>query len=440
MGGKDESEVKTIIRNQINVEIENSTKQITNVINETSQEVVNKMTQEIASSVTQKTGASNTIAADTIAAIGPGSTLTIEQQAEVEAKNNALIQILSSADSMTKMANQMTAAVQDKITQTAAAKQSMDTVAKIGELQKTGGGPEGMVDSIAGMVGGMMKSATGSSSSSKSTTEITNEIKTKLINSTEITNNVSSIVKNKIENAINQKTSATCNFDTTATNTINVKDILAAGGGTISLKQKVSVKAFNDCIQKLSIGTKIVEDLASTYTVEKKSDTTQKAESVSELKSESAITKTTIQESAIMSTIDNLISGITGVMSSGLIIGGIIVVIAVGGIIYLFGSGAVKVSDLAAFTPAGQAKGALQGITGNISEVAEVAKAFAPQASNEDDTNDDNEEQEGGGLFNNKLYAIGSLIAFLILIARKSIPLCGALLIIIFLYFMNKTI
>ena len=137
-----------------------------------------------------------------------------------------------------------------------------------------------------------------------------------------------------------------------------------------------------------------------------------------------------------MSSFDNLIKTYGGVMSSGLLIGGLILVIVVGGLIYLFGSGAVKVSDFAAFTPAGQASSAIQGISGNVSQVAEVAQAFAPQV--DDDSGE--VDQDGGGLFNNKLYAIGSFIAFLILVARKSIPLCGALLIIIFLYFMNKTI
>lgn len=41
--------------------------------------------------------------------------------------------------------------------------------------------------------------------------------------------------------------------------------------------------------------------------------------------------------------------------------------------------------------------------------------------------------------FNKNVYKVGATVAFLILIANKSIRLCGALLIIILIYFVNKS-
>ena len=51
----------------------------------------------------------------------------------------------------------------------------------------------------------------------------------------------------------------------------------------------------------------------------------------------------------------------------------------------------------------------------------------------------DDDDQEGGGLLDRKVYVIAALVAFLILVARKSIPLCGALLVVIILYFANRS-
>lgn len=42
-----------------------------------------------------------------------------------------------------------------------------------------------------------------------------------------------------------------------------------------------------------------------------------------------------------------------------------------------------------------------------------------------------------GSILNN-VYKIGAIIAFVLLIATKSIRLCGALLIIVFIYLMSK--
>jgi hypothetical protein len=41
--------------------------------------------------------------------------------------------------------------------------------------------------------------------------------------------------------------------------------------------------------------------------------------------------------------------------------------------------------------------------------------------------------------FDKNVYKVGATVAFLILIANKSIRLCGALLIIILIYFVNKS-
>lgn len=423
MGGSDETVVRNTIKNKINIEIENVNKTMTSVINETSDKVVNNMTQSIAAEIKQKTKCDNLIQADTIAAVGPGSNIDIDQQCEVEAKNQALIQIMQSGEAMTEMANQMTNNIQGKFDQDAAAKASMDTVNALADKQKKGGGPEGLVDSIAGMVKDVARSFTGGSSSSVSETYIENEVRTKLKQENITENYIKNSIKKEIENAINQNTSATCDFDTKGQNTLSVKDILAAGGGNIKIKQKVSIKAFNDCIQKLDIGSKITSALVTRQEVKSETQSSQAAKSDAALKSESKITKEVVQESAIMSSVDNLVNKVGGIFGNMTLMIGLVVVIAVGGIIYLFASGAITMDDIAGLTPMGKAS----------SLVGDVTEAAVGGIAGDDD------DQEGGGLLDRKVYVIAALVAFLILVARKSIPLCGALLVVIILYFANRS-
>lgn len=420
MGGSDETVVRNTVKNKINIEIENVTKSLTSVINETSNEVVNEMTQKIAASIKQKTSASNTLAADSLVAVGAGSSVNIEQQAEVEAKNQALIQIMQSGDAMNDLANNMISKFNEKIDQDAAAKASMNTVNALKEKETKGGGPEGLVDSVVGMVKDVTKSLTGGSSSSTTETTIENEVRQKLKQESITENYVKNSVANKIKTSINQDTAATCEFDTNATNTINVKDILAAGGGNINVKQKVSVKAFNDCVVKLDIGAKAVSALVTRYDVLGETDKKQVAKAEGELKSESTISKETIQESAIMSSVDNLVNKVGSIFGNMTLMIGLVVVIAVGGIIYLFASGAITMDDIAGLTPMGKASS----LVGDVAEAA---------------VGGDDDDQEGGGLLDRKVYMIAGLVAFLILVARKSIPLCGALLVVIILYFANRS-
>ena len=53
------------------------------------------------------------------------------------------------------------------------------------------------------------------------------------------------------------------------------------------------------------------------------------------------------------------------------------------------------------------------------------------------DDEDDDSNQKGGGI-NGNIYLLASFIAIFILIANKSLPLCGVLLIVIILYIVNK--
>lgn len=403
MGGKDTTEVKTIIKNKIQIEIDNTTKNITRIMNKTITNVTNEMTQSASAEVSQTTGGSNTFSADSLVAKGKGSKNTFEQDLKVSAVNNALISILQDGQQMQEMANKMAQDVKNKTQQDAEAKAAMDTTSKIGQLSKENGGPEGVVNKLADMVGGMTKSLTGGSTDSKTDTQIENDIRQSIKNTTINENDISTIIESSIKSSVNQNTAAACKLNTTASNVISVKDILAIDGGENEVKQKVDITAVNTCIINLQIGSKMATQLSGGFSTTTSSETKQEGKAESKLKAESEITKTTIQESAIMNTVDGIVGVVGGWGSMFMIVAGI----AVLGAIFLFATGAISPSD---FTPGGALTGALS----------------------------DFSDQDGGGL-DSQVYIFAATVAFLILVARKSIPLCGAILIIIFIYFLNKT-
>lgn len=409
MGGKTESQVKQTVKNRIDATVKNETKNITNVINESTTSITNNMVNEAAATIEIGTNAGNDAEIGTIIAKG-GSSVNIEQNAKVEAQNKAIIKIVMSAESMTKLGNDVIADVTNKSKSDASAKASMEALNAIGEKTKKAGGPEQMLDSVTKMVGdtlkGMTQSLTGGSSSSINETDIENSVKTQLINETYNENNIKNSISTVISNSMKQAAEAKCNLNTSATNKLKIADILAMDQGKVNVKQDVSVKAFNDCFIDLNMGNKVSDALTNGYKVESVSETTSTAKSDQEQKTKTDAAKETVQESAVMNSVDNLVNTAGSVFTgSFMIIGGVIlaVILVVGG---LFGSGALKISD---FT----------GLPGGS----------------------DDDEQEGGGLMgiDGKIYLYSGIIALTIMVGRKSLPICGALLIVMIAYVMHKS-
>jgi hypothetical protein len=414
MGGKTESEIRTTISNEISVEIKQRTENINKIVNKSTSSIVTELQQTASATVDMITAGSTTLVAKSLTATG-GGVVDLEQQAKVDAVNNAIIKVVMDAKAMQEIGSKVIADVKTQVKNDQAAQQSLDALAKIGELSKKSGGPEGMLDSLTGMVKDMTRSLTGGSSSEKQTTEIRNKVKSAFESITVTSNDITNAIETNITNKMAQAAEAKCNIKTTASNTISVDNIAASEGGTIKVKQAVSVKAFNDCFIDLNMGGAIANTLTNGFKTTTAAETENKQSAKQELKSESEISKQQIQESAIMSSFDNLVGAVGGLLGSWIyIVGGIIllVVLVVG---YLFASGAISMDDFAQFTPSGAAAGVAGDVLG----------------SNDDD------EQEGGGM-NGRLYLFAGLVAMLILVARKSLPLCAVLLVVIILYFVHK--
>jgi hypothetical protein len=423
MGGKDKSEITTIIKNELDIEITTETNNINKIVNNSSQNIVTEMSQAAIAQVKTSTNASNTLTSGALIARG-GAKVDISQSAEAAAENKAIISIVMSADSMQELGNKIVADVTSKVANDQAAQQSMKSLASIGEMTKSAGGPEAMVSKIADMVGGMTKSITGGSTDTSSRTEITNSVKSKLKSITTNSNDITNAISTTIKNSISQAAEARCDMNTGAGNIIDIATILADGAGSeIKIKQEASVKALNNCIINLNMGSKIANALTQGFENKTLSETANKQKGEQELKSESEITKKTIQESAIMDSVDNLVNKVSGLAGMYMFVVGFIIVAIIGGIFYLFSSGSISTGDFAKISP------------------------FGNNDDKDNDDKDNDNEQEGGenilfGLnnpnMNSNIYLFGAIMAMVIFSSRKSIPLCGVFLVVVFLYFVYK--
>ena len=425
--GKDKTEIKTIIKNEIDIEVTTETKNLNNIVNESTTNISTNMVQSAAASIIQTTTGSNTISMGALVA-RRGGKIDVSQQAKAESENKAIIQIVMSADSMAKLGNDIINDITNKVKNDQAAKQSMESLAKIGELTKQAGGPEAMVDKIADMAAGMMKNVTGGSTETSSTTEITNSIKTKLKNTTINSSDIKNAITTNITNSMKMAAEAKCDMNTSADNVLNISSILADEAGSEAIvKQDVNVKSFNNCFIKLEMGTKIANELTNGFKVGTESETTTKQSTDQALKSDATITKETVQESAIMESVDKAVHEVAGVANNAINLAGMGIYLIIGGgiflvafIFYMMSGSSNKDSD-----------------SNNDND-------------NDNDNKNENNENEpllrGGdilsGLINSNtdgnIYLLAFFVTIIIVISRKTLPLCGVLLIVIFLYFEYK--
>ena len=318
MGAKNESrtEVKKKIESEISTTIQNITENITTVVNDTTNETMTSMVQEMKAQINVSVAGGNTFRAKSI--VAQGSDVDIKQNADIQAENEAIIRIVADASAMAKLADKVANDVNNKLENDSAAKASMQQVAAIADAQKQAGGPEQMVDSIMKTVDGMVKGLSqiggGSTDTNISETTIKNKIKTDILNKTTNRNDIKNIVKNRIENSMKQAAEAKCNMDTTGNNAIDVDNIVAMAvegqRGSVKIAQSVSIKAFNKCFIDLKMGQGIVNDVGIDKVFTAKSETKNVNTTDSASKQDAEIKSSKVQESAIMSSVDNLVNNV----------------------------------------------------------------------------------------------------------------------------------
>jgi len=406
MGGKNKSEIKTQITNELSVEINNKTTNINRVTNSSTNELTQSIKNNAEASVEVKTSGTNETDIGEII-IEAGGTANIEQNMKLAAVTNALISILTDASQKQTNINDLTDKIKNQINNDQNLKQDVEFLAKVGQYSTNNGGPEAMAESLAGVVETFIQTVGGTSNSNVTETEVRNHIKTtinnEVINENEINNKISTSIKNSME----QLGSGVCKVDTTGVNTLRSRKLLVGEDGTFNFKQTLDISSFTSCIIKLQLAANLASDLTNKFVVDtgSLSGNTQSTNTKGKISGEQE--NRDDKTSSIMNSIDNLVNNVGSVAGSGIyIIGGIV------GIIILIILAVILIPMMRS------------------------SKNDAGDVDDGDDGDDDN--QRGGGNINSDIYLFASFIAIFILIANKSLPLCGVLLIVIILYLVNK--
>jgi hypothetical protein len=425
MGGKTTSEVKTMIKNELSTEINNKTKNISTLVNNSVTNIMQSIKQTAEAEVTATTNILNTSNISGLVLRGPGSKITLNQDAVAKIENTAIIKIISDAAELQKMGNNIADNIKSNLQNNQGAKQDLESLSKIGEFSKKNGGPEGMLDTLAQTVGGMVASLTniGGSTSSLNDTQIINSIKTTINNETINENNISNSINTSISSMMEQMAKAKCNFNTDGKNELNISNAEVTDGAVYTQSQSLNLANFNNCIIDLNLGSKISNDLTNGFKTDISNAQTNDQSSDQKAKTSSEIIKETVQESSIMKSIDNVVNNLGGLVGGLLsapmyIIGGIILLIVGVPIILSFAGGSSRNRD---------------DYGGDSDDGGDRGRGRGRGMGNSGDL----DELEGGGVKGN-IYLLATFVAMIILIARKSLPLCVVLLVIIILYFVHK--
>jgi len=418
MGGKSESQIKQQITNEMSIEITNITKNINNITNSATHELSQEIKNKAEAKVDQSTGGSNIVRMGKVKITGKNSKVNIDQDMKIAAVSNAFIKILTDTSQKQDTINAMADKIKNKIDNDSNLKQDVDFLAKVGKSSSDNGGPEGMVNALADTVKTLLSSVSGSSSSSNSSNKISTSIK----------------------NSMEQLGEGVCKQDTAGLNLVEVTDLTVEKEGEYNVDQKMDISSFSSCIIDLQLGSKLVSALTNDFKLDIGADTTNKTSSDQKGKVDIDAKDVTKKESSIMKSVDNAVGEIGkvagkvietggGIMQSWIyIIGGVIflIIIIIGGSLFsMRGSGSSKPVE---YSP-----------NNNEDDDNDVIDDNDDNDDDDDIDNDNvntNKIQKGGGI-NGNIYLFASFIAIFMLISRKSLPLCGVLLIVIILYFVH---
>jgi hypothetical protein len=269
MGQKNSTQtsIKNEIENEISTTIKNTTENITNIVNKVTSDVSTTMTKAASTDIRVNTSGSNRTNVDNI--LAKSSDIDIEQTAEVQSENIAIIKIMQSTEAMTEMANKISSTVKNSVANDAVVAASLKQAAALAQATKDAGGAEALTAKITADVNRMIGELNVGGSNSTDTniqTTIKNKIKTNIENTVINESNITNSIDTNIKTSMSLAAEAKCDMNTSAGNEIDIENILATiqdgERSKISVKQSVSLKAFNKCFIDLNMGSKIVNTIA----------------------------------------------------------------------------------------------------------------------------------------------------------------------------------
>jgi len=330
MGGKQSKVTEMDIRNEINMEISNSNKNLTKIMNDTINKVSTEMISETTSEILQSTTGSTVLEIGHIKQKGK-SKININQQVSVKAINSAVMKIVQSNEAMTKLATNFQESIVNKIKNDNEMKAELEAINKIKQLEKDAGGIESLVRNVMDTANKVMQSVTGTSTKEEVKTKIKNQMGLKIKNETLNSNEIIKKVENAISNAMKNISKQTCKFDTRGESIIRIAGIEQSDNSEVTIGQSIAVEAFNKCIIDTMNTNGIVQDISNVGFTSSASDTSNTNKQAGKLKADNTIIKEKINETAFnfLGEFKNII--LYAIIGIGCIVALVIVIKLVGG-------------------------------------------------------------------------------------------------------------
>jgi hypothetical protein len=406
MGGKNRSEIKTQITNELSTEINNKTRNINRVTNSSTTELIQNIKSQAEATVDSTIGGSNNTEVNNLT-IAAGGRVNLVQSLKINAVQKALIDILTDTSILQNNANDLANKIKNDVANSLQLKQDVEFLAKIGSYSSNNGGPEAIAESLAGVVETWIQSTSGQSNTNITETEVRNLVRTTINNEVINENEVNTKISTSIQNNMSQLANAGCNLRTTAGNNIDIKNLIVGEDALYNNEQIIDISSFTSCIIKLNLASSIVSELTNNFVVDTSSNTDNNQDVDTKAKLSGTIETISEITSSISDAFNNLVNNIGDVVGSWIyIVGGIVGVI-------------ILIILASIFIPM-------------------MSSGRSSKKNKRYEDEDENDYEQRGGGINGNIYLLASFIAILILIANKSLPLCGVLLIVIILYLVNK--
>merc|ERR1712166_239578 len=332
MGGKDDTETKTKIKEKLTTnigmklksKITNFTKNVNKKVTDNTIKVSNKMVNDFKSDTTAISIALNKMQDMTIMATG-GSTVDWTQDASAKLTMAAIINILSSNEQKTDLANKVITELKAKIKNDSTLKSQLQQAAAIQkkavDAKGFGNMVGNMVDKLTGMAEGMVQKLTGGSSTSKSDSEIETEvtkqisveIENEVTNTTINTNDIVDKLSVDIKSSFTSMTEDSCLGTAESRNMAAKINALATRGSKIKVLQIAKSDAIAKCISTKKIGNKALTGLTNDNSYKSILDTSNKSSSDSKGKQVAKIKDIKENRDAINDSLDGAIKTIGGV-------------------------------------------------------------------------------------------------------------------------------
>jgi hypothetical protein len=321
----DDTVTKLEITNSIKAYVKNQNETINKIINDTMNSVVTDVVNNSSARTLIDNNSANSFFGGDI--ILSGDTIfTLDQKTDLAAEIYVINKLVSETASMAELQTSIVAKLQDKMENDAAIKAAIDSINKISEKTSAVNGPETMLRDLAQSLTAPLTAAADSSNDEKA---FRNFLETSNEQINKSSTEIGTIVKNIVENNISTNSESFMDIKVSASNTIEIRNMVLKDRAVVRLNQSATLKNFTKATNELQIGTKITNQMLSSNSIEAVIEKFNKLEADLKLESENESKKEKSEKSALAAIVDSIMENLQKIL--------IIIAICVVVIILAFG-------------------------------------------------------------------------------------------------------